>query len=120
MCEELGTGWDKIVIACELQQLPAPKIEQFTDSTRVTLYSGIHFSTMSLEDKLRACYLHACVKYIEGEQVTNSSLRKRFGVKDSSSGSISRLIKDALDRKLIKALDPNTAPRYMKYVPFGV
>lgn len=118
MCEELGTGWDKIVIACELRQLPAPKIEQFTDSTRVTLYSEIQFSAMSLEDKLRACYLHACVKYIQGEQVTNSSLRKRFGVKDSSSGSISRLIKDAIDRKLIKALDPDTAPRYMKYVPF--
>ena len=55
---------------------------------------------------------------LQGEQVTNTSLRKRFGVKDSSSGSISRLIKDAIDQKFIKALDPNTAPRYMKYVPF--
>ena len=26
MCEELGTGWDKIVITCELYQLPAPKL----------------------------------------------------------------------------------------------
>ena len=29
MCEELGTGWDKIVITCELKQLPAPRIELF-------------------------------------------------------------------------------------------
>ena len=29
MCEELGTGWDKIVISCEFLQLPAPKIELF-------------------------------------------------------------------------------------------
>ena len=35
MCEELGTGWDKIVITCELYQLPAPKIEFFEDSTVV-------------------------------------------------------------------------------------
>ena len=27
MCEELGSGWDKIVSSCEFAQLPAPKIE---------------------------------------------------------------------------------------------
>ena len=30
--------------------------------------------------------------YIQGDGLTNSSLRKRFGVKDSLTGSISRLI----------------------------
>lgn len=52
MCEELGTGWDKIVITCELYQLPAPKIELFEDSTRVTLFSEMPFSNISMEDKL--------------------------------------------------------------------
>ena len=117
MCEELGTGWDKIVIFCEMFQLPAPKIEVFDDSTRVTLYSEMSFSNLAPEDKLRACYLHACIKFVQGEQATNSSLRERFGLKTSSSGSISRLIKDAVEKKLIKPLDPTTAPRYMKYVP---
>lgn len=50
MCEELGTGWDKIVITCELYQLPAPKIELFEDSTRVTLFSEMPFSNISMED----------------------------------------------------------------------
>ena len=91
MCEELGTGWDKIVITCELHQLPAPKIELFEESTRVTLFSEIPFSIISPEDKLWACYLHACIKHVQGEQLTNSSLRERFGLKDSSSGTVSRL-----------------------------
>lgn len=117
MCEELGTGWDKMVISCELLQLPAPKIELYEDSTRVTLFMQIPFSSMSPEDKLWACYLHACIKYIQGEKLTNSSLRERFGLKESSSGSISRLIRDAVDLRLIKPFDPNTAPRYMSYVP---
>lgn len=117
VCEELGTGWDKIVISCELLQLPAPKIDLYEDSTRVTLFAEMPFSSISLEDKLWACYLHACIKYVQGEQLTNSSLRERFGLKDSSSGSISRLIKEALDQQLIKPLDPTTAPRYMKYIP---
>ena len=70
-----------------------------------------------MEDKIWATYLHACIKYIEGNALTNSSLRERFGVAESSSGSISRLIKEVLKNKLIKPIDPNTAPRYMKYIP---
>ena len=117
MCEELGTGWDKIVITCELQQLPAPKIELFEDSTRVTLYAEKDFSSLSMEERLWACYLHACVKQVQGEQLTNSSLRNRFGLEESSSGTISRLIKEAVSANLIKPLDATTAPRYMKYIP---
>lgn len=55
--------------------------------------------------------------YIQGDTLTNSSLRDRFGVKETSAGSISRLIKEALEQKKIKAIDPNTAKRYMKYIP---
>ena len=118
LCEELGTGWDKIVISCEMQQLPAPKIDLFEDSTRVTLYAEIPYASISLDDRLWACYMHACVKYVQGEQINNSTLRQRFVLKESSSGSISRLIKDALSKKMIKPLDPDTAPRYMKYIPY--
>jgi len=117
ICEELGTGWDKIVESCERLQLPAPKIDLYEESTKVTLFSEIPFSSIPAEDKLWACYLHACIKYVQGEQLTNSSLRERFGLKNSSAGSISRLIKEAVEKKLIKPLDPTTAPRYMKYIP---
>ncbi|MDX9871278.1 MAG: ATP-binding protein [Clostridia bacterium] len=117
MCEELGTGWDKIAISCEIQQLPAPKINLYEESTKVTLFSEVSFSAIPYEDRLWACYLHSCIKQVQGEQLTNSSLRERFGLKESSSGSVSRLIKDAVEAKMIKPLDPTTAPRYMKYIP---
>ena len=97
MCEELGTGWDKIAITCELCCLPAPKIDLYSDSTKVSLFSEKAYSNISPEDKMWACYLHACIKHVQGEYLTNSSLRRRFGLKDSSSGSISRLIKDTVE-----------------------
>lgn len=118
ICEELGTGWDKIVISCELFQLPAPRIELYEESTRVTLFAEMKFSSISMENKLWACYLHACIKQIQSEQLTNTSLRERFGLKSSAAGSISRLIKEAVEQKIIKPLDPTTAPRYMKYIPY--
>lgn len=117
MCEELGTGWDKIVSSCEIQQLPAPKIDLYEENTKVTLFSEIPYTNISAEEKLWACYLHACIKYVKGEYLTNSSLRERFGLKDSSSGSVSRLIKEAVEKNFLKPLDPETAPRYMKYIP---
>ncbi len=117
ICEELGTGWDKIAVNAELYQLPAPRIDLYEDSTRVTLFSEIPFSNISSEEKLWACYLHACIKQVQGEQLTNRSLRERFGLKESSAGSISRLIKEAVKKGLIKPLDPATAPRYMRYIP---
>ena len=119
MCEELGTGWDKIVISCELQQLPAPHIDTYEENTKVTLFSKIDFFDLSPADKLRACYMHACIKYIQNEFLTNSSLRERFGLSEKSSASISRLIKDACDKKLIKKLE-DTAPRHTKYIPIWV
>lgn len=70
-----------------------------------------------MEDKLWSCYLHACLMYIQGDALTNKSLRDRFGIPETSSSSSSRLIKEAIGKNLIKVLDPNTAPRYMKYIP---
>lgn len=118
MCEELGTGWDKIVLSCELQQLPAPHIELYEESTKVTLFSQVPFTSLSIEDKLLACYLHACILHVQGEQLTNSSLRVRFGVPQTSAGSISRLIKEAVEAGIVKPLDPTTSNKYMKYIPF--
>ena len=119
MCEELGSGWDKIAIACEKSKLPAPKIDIYedSDSTRVTIFEKAEFSTLTLDDRLWACYLHACVQYVQKDYLTNASFRNRFGLKDSSAGMVSRIIKDAIEKKLIRPFDPNTAPRYMKYVP---
>ena len=116
MCEELGTGWDKIVISCELQQLPTPNIRIYDENTKVTLFSKMDFFDMPTEDKLWACYMHACIKYIQNEFLTNSSLRERFGLEEHSSASISRLIKDACDKHYIQKLE-DTAPKHSKYVP---
>ena len=45
--------------------------------------------------------------------LANSSLRERFGLKESAAGTVSRLIKEAVASEFIKPLDPTTAPRYM-------
>lgn len=117
MCEELGRGWDRMVLSCEIQLLPAPRIHIYQESTKVVLFSSLAFANISSEDKVWSTYLHACLKYIEGDALTNTSLRERFGLKVTSAGQISRLIKDVVSKELLKPLDPTTAPRYMRYIP---
>lgn len=117
VCEELGTGWDRTVIFCEIFQLPAPAIELYEENTRVTIFAERRFSNLSEDDKLWSCYLHACIKFVNKEHLTNKSLRDRFGLKTTASASISRLIKKAVEKGYIKQLNEDTAPRYMKYVP---
>ncbi|MBE6313967.1 MAG: transcriptional regulator [Bacteroidales bacterium] len=117
MCEELGRGWDRMVISCEVQKLPAPRIQIYQESTKVSLFSHLEFANIPMEDKIWSTYLHTCIKFTEGDALTNSSLRERFGLPETSAGSISRLIKEVLGKKLIRPLDPNTAPRYMRYIP---
>jgi predicted HTH transcriptional regulator len=117
LCEELGRGWDRMIIACEVQQLPAPRIQIYQESTKVEIFSYMEFGNIPIEDKVWSTYLHACIKYLEGDALTNTSLRKRFGLKDTYSGTISRIIKECLSRELLKPVDPNTAPRYLRYIP---
>ena len=117
MCEELGSGWDRIALECELKQLPAPKIVLYEENTKVILYSELPFANIPREEKLWSCYLHACIKQLTHEGLTNSSMRQRFGLEDTAAAQISRLIKEAVSEGLIKPFDENTAPKHMKYVP---
>lgn len=116
VCEERGSGFDKIVYSTEIYQLPAPKIEVYDEDTKVTLYAHMAYEDMSKEDKIRACYMHACLKYVSNEHLTNASLRKRFGITQNSV--VSKVIKKALDDEKIKPYDKDTAPRYMEYIPY--
>ena len=111
ICEESGTGWDKIILSSELKHLPAPRITLYEDNMKVTLYASLDFNDILQEDKLWACYLHACIRYVEEKHMTNTSLRERFGLDDSYKSQMSRLIKQAVESKLIKPFDPTTAPR---------
>lgn len=118
LCEESGTGWDKMVVACELMQASAPKVEQYEDFTRVVLFAHSKFEKISPEDRLWSCYLHACIRYLDHEHLTNSSLRRRFGEQEVSAYMVSRLIKKAIKRGLVRIFDPEAAPKFMSYVPF--
>ena len=119
ICEERGSGYDKVVYATSKNYMLAPKIENQSDKfTKVTLYLKVPFDFTSKEDRIRTCYMQTCLLYVNGKTIDNNSVRELFGIAENDKYKASRIIKDTLDTKLIKAVDDATAPRYKKYVPF--
>jgi ATP-dependent DNA helicase RecG len=119
ICEERGTGIDKVVDAVEHSHLPAPDFVVTQNHFKAVLYAGRVLSAMSRENKIRACYQHACLCHVNQIDMTNSSLRARFAISDENYPMVSRVINDTLDAKLIKLQDPSSKSRkFAKYVPF--
>ena len=118
ICEERGSGVDKVVFQTEYLQLPAPVFEVVGQNTRSVLFSPRPLTKMAPVDRIRACYLHACLRYVSRDFMTNSSLRDRFGIEPKNSATASRLIKEAIEAHMIHAYDNTASKKLMKYVPF--
>ena len=74
---------------------------------------------MDKADKIRAVYQHACLKWVSNDFMTNQSLRSRFNIEQQNHSIASRLIRDALEEKVIKEADSdNKSRKFAKYLPF--
>lgn len=120
ICEERGSGVDKVVFQTEFYQLPAPDFMVAGENTKAILFAHRPMSKMDKDDRIRACYLHACLKYVTREDMTNSTLRERFGIAKKNAAVASKIIKDAVEKGLIRPYDENVGSRALRYVPFWV
>lgn len=119
ICEEKGSGIDKVIFYNEVYQLPAPDILIQEKHTKVIMYSYKTLNQMDKKDKIRACYQHCCLRYVSNDKMTNQSLRDRFQIESKNAAIASRIIKEALKDNVIKEDDPESNSRkYKKYIPF--
>jgi ATP-dependent DNA helicase RecG len=119
ICEEVGSGIDKVVFEVEYYQLPAPDFIMPPGHTKVTLFAHRELSEMDIKEKVRACYLHACLEAVSNRQMTNASLRQRFGIKESNYSIASRIIAETIKAGLIRPYDPESkSKKHARYVPY--
>lgn len=118
ICEERGSGIDKVVSEVELYQLPAPLFEVPPGFTRTVLFAHKSLTEMSKADRVRACYLHACLRHEMRQPMTNGSVRERFGIEPQNKAAASRLLREALDAEVIRLADPGVGDKLRAYLPF--
>jgi ATP-dependent DNA helicase RecG len=118
ICEERGSGIDKVVHETEFYQLPAPLFEVVGGHTRAALFAHKSFAEMDKNDRVRACYLHACLQYVRRKEMTNGTLRERFGIDEKNRAQVSRVLSDAVAAGMIRPYQPESeSRRHAKYVP---
>ncbi len=115
ICEEQGTGIDKVLVAVEEHHLPSPDFRNEGEAVRVMLYAPRRFADMTPEERIRACYWHAGLRYVSGQRMRNSTLCERFGIDPQNAAQASAVIRQALAAGLIRPADP-AHPR-AGYVP---
>lgn len=119
ICEERGSGIDRAIHAIEAFQLPGPKIDKGDDYTRITLYMPRNLSSMSPEDRIRACYQHTCLQYVSNQLANNQSVRQRFNISKNNTSMASKIITETLDSGYIKPSNPeNISKKFASYIPF--
>lgn len=116
LCEEQGSGLDKVVNEAELFQLPAPWFLASGVAFQAILYGPRKFAQMTSEERVRACYQHAVLKFLSGDRMKNISLCERFGIDKANAAQATLVINRSLEQRLIKAAD-DRHPR-SGYVPF--
>lgn len=118
IAEERGSGVDKVVGSIEARALPAPTFRVAGGATIVTLFGERPFARMSSDDRVRACYQHACLRYASADPMSNATLRERLGLRDEQYPQASIVIRSALDAGRIKPADTNQGRRNARYVPY--
>lgn len=116
--EGRGSGIDRAVEAIEKQAATPPLFQVVEDSFVATLFAAKGFTAMSKDERIRACYQHAALRFEAGLHLSNQSLRERFGLAPTQSSQVSVVIADTRDAELIKPLDEGQANRVAKYIPY--
>ena len=115
VCERRGSA----IAAVEEMFLPPVKFTKGEQHTRVFLYPQKSLKDMTKQEKISACYQHACLVYENGDRINNKSVRERFELSKNDSSVASRIISDTLESGLIKPADIETASKkYMTYIPY--
>lgn len=117
LATETGCGWDRIVAEAERCSMPAPLPEIDEDTTRVVMLSPRALSDMDYSTRIWSVYQHACLKFANREHLSNGSLRERFGIELKNSAIVSRLIKEAVEAKVIVPYQAEIGRKHMRYIP---
>ena len=119
ICEERGTGFQKVVENVELFGLPPVVFTPLENAFRVTLYAPKLFADMSQMERIEACYQHSVLQHLASQVVTNTTIRNRFKLHEKHRTIVSNLLTEAARKGRIKRKDPDaTSSKFVEYVPY--
>jgi len=120
ICEERGTGLQKVITDVELFSLPPVTFMVLDNAFRVVLYSPRKFEKMSQTERIEACYQHAVLQYLSHQTLTNTTLRQRFKVSEKQRNQITNIIADTVNLGRVKRKSQSIGNKFAEYEPYWV
>jgi len=118
VCEEKGSGIDRVFTAAEEASLPPPDIQVGPNRTTVIVFGPRDFSHMTPEERIRACFQHCALKRVSNGYMTNQSLRERFRLPEDKAPQVSDVIAATVEAGLVKRDESVGASRkHARYLP---
>lgn len=118
ICEERGGGLDKTIIEIEKKNLPAPQFVSSENSMRVIIFGPKTWSEMTKADKIRACFYHCILRWLQHDYMSNATLRARFLLEDKDYQAASAIISEAIRLGRIAPADVEQGKRNARYLPY--
>ncbi len=118
ICEERGTGFQKVVQAIELYGLPPLQLRPDEAAFRITLWAPRKFSTMDMAERIEACYQHAVLQYVSSRTLTNTTLRERFKLSEKQRNAVTNVIAAAVQAGRIRRKDLGSGNKFAEYLPY--
>ena len=117
ICEQRGSGIDEVMRLVELAKLPAPHFQVSTEATVAILFARKSLTMLDKEERVRACYWHACLRYETSQPTNNRSIRERFGIPADRPAQATRLLNEAVDEGRLVIADPSVGNKSRAYLP---
>lgn len=118
ICEERGTGFQKVVANIELFGLPPVVFTPLENAFKVTLYAPKKFDDMTQDERIEACYQHAVLQYLSSQTLTNTTLRERFKLHEKQRNAVTNLIAEAVTKGRIKRKSLEGGNKFAEYLPY--
>ena len=117
ICELRGSGIDEVMRLVEETKLPAPDFRVFAEATVAILFARKTLTMLNKEERVRACYWHACLRYETHQPTNNRSIRERFGIPANRPAQATRLLNEVVDEGRLVIADPSVGNKSRAYLP---
>jgi ATP-dependent DNA helicase RecG len=119
MCENRGSGIQRLLSENEIHRRADPEFQVVSSLTKARITGKQNFTSLTLEERLWAVFMHTSFRYESGGYMTNATFRERYGLGKAKTALVTNAINTAIEAKMIRQYDETSqSRRYAKYVPF--
>lgn len=119
MCENRGSGIQRLLSENEIHRRADPEFQVVSSLTKARITGKQNFTSLTLEERAWAVFMHASFKYECGTHMTNATFRERYGLTKARTALVTNAISAAIEYGMIRLYDESSqSRRYAKYVPF--